>query len=309
MITTVTLNPAIDRMYYIDSLESNDVVRCNNYNINAGGKGLNVTKVLVKLQAEVQCFGFIGGSAGNFVTKELEKLGAVNKFTKIDRETRTCLSIMDTTGKQFELVESGPQIKADEIERFILTFNDINESKTLVMSGSLPKGLEDNFYRTLISKANQKGVKVVLDTSGNPLKEGIKENPFLIKPNIEELRKLLNRDFNTEDDLLKGTLDCLKLGAQNVALSLGGDGMIFSNQDASYRVKVSKVKVVSPVGSGDSTVAGLAYGINNELGIRETLALANACGASNATMAGIGQINFKQVQDLKEKIEVSKVRG
>lgn len=310
MITTITLNPAIDRRYFIETLDTSEVVRCNDYAFYAGGKGINVSKVLYQLGVPIQCKGFLGGETGIFIEEFLRKLGVDTSFTQIQGSTRSCLSIITKDGRQFEIVETGPVISNEEKEKFLSTFEErLIENSIIVLSGSLPKDLPTTFYKKLIERANKKRIKVILDTSGEALQHGLLAKPYLIKPNVEEMSKLLNKNFEGEEELLKGTVELLKLGAENVALSLGEKGMIFSSKDASYRVYIPTIKAKNSVGSGDSTVAGFAYALNKGMKIEDMLKTANACGMSNAMMVDIGCIDPQNLKNLMKDIKIIRIGG
>ncbi|WP_066497155.1 1-phosphofructokinase [Abyssisolibacter fermentans] len=308
MITTITLNVSIDRSYVLKNFDKNGVFRCEDYTIVPGGKGLNVSKVLKQLGADINCLGFVGGFSGEYVKEKLKVLGIRTNFTDIDEETRTCLGILLEDGSQAEILEKGPEIKQNELYNFMNVYKDtLKNTEVVVASGSIPKGLNNRIYYDLIMQAKKSNVKFILDSSSNTLIEGIKASPYLVKPNKEELEAITDIKIHSDEDIIKASNILIDMGAENVAVSLGEAGMIYVSKDCSYKVIVPQIEVSNPVGSGDSTVAGFAYGISNNYSIIDTLKLANTCGMSNAMQKETGKIDIEIISELVSKIKVHKI--
>jgi tagatose 6-phosphate kinase len=305
MIATITLNPSIDRRYNIKDFHKNGIYRCEDYSATPGGKGINVSRVINQLDVSPICLGFVGGFSGGFIKAQLKSLQIKTNFTEINDETRTCLGIIYEDGSQSEILEKGPRINKEEIKDFIKKFKIIlDRTKVMTASGSIPKGVNTDIYRYLIDLANGNGTKFILDSSNLSLIEGIKAFPYLIKPNREELEAITKIKINSDTDIIDACENLMDMGAENIAVSLGGDGMIFVGKEGRFKINIPRIKALNPVGSGDSTVAGFAVGILKNLGIQDTLKLANACGMSNAMEKETGKINIKMVNDLIEGIEV-----
>lgn len=308
MITTITLNPSVDRGYRLKEFKKNGVYRCVDYSLTPGGKGINVSRVLNQLKVKVMCLGFLGGFSGEFIKSQLEDLNICINFTKTNSETRTCIGIIEQDGSQLEILEQGPRINKDEIEDFIKKFESIlKQSKVIIASGSLPRGVNTDIYKYLINCSNQKDVKFILDSSKLSLIEGIKAGPYLIKPNKEELEAITKFKINTDLDIIKACEHLINMGAKNIAVSLGNNGMIFVGEEGKFKVSIPKIEVLNPVGSGDSTVAGFAVGLLKNLDIEDILKLANACGMSNAMEKETGKININVVNELIKNIKVHKI--
>ena len=308
MIGTITLNPSVDRRYHIEALEKNTVNRTDDYEASAGGKGINVARVLKMLGEEVAAFGFTGGETGFFIESELEKLSIKNRMSSIEGTTRTCLNIIDKNGDNIEVLETGPTISKEASEEFIKAFQkEIEDYSVFTLSGSLPKGLKEDIYADLIELAHKKGKKVILDTSGDRILKNLKAKPYLIKPNEEELADITGIALDSEEAIREAAQVLLDKGAQNVAISLGSDGMYFFGEEGSYKLTIPKIEVKNTVGSGDSSVAGFAYGLGNGLSIKECLKYANACGMSNAGQAGTGVINPEEVKEFIKEIKVEEI--
>ncbi|KAA0565745.1 1-phosphofructokinase [Bacillus sp. CH30_1T] len=304
MIATVTLNPAIDVRYTLSQFKMGEVNRVSTIDKSAGGKGLNVTRVLSQLGQKVTCTGFLGGKSGEWIENQLSHLEVHNSFVPIKGETRTCLAILSKEG-QTEILETGPFISSNELEIFDRTFSSILDTVDfVVVSGSLPEGVPTDFYRELTKKANQKGVRLLLDTSGPGLAAGIAGKPFLIKPNKEEFARLIGRTFGSTDDMLRHAQAICQKGIHYVLLSLGEEGAILVNGKRILRAKVPRVKAVNPVGSGDSMLAGFTYAYSHGFPIEEVLKWACACGMSNAIMENTGEVNLLDIRRFVKEIDV-----
>lgn len=305
MITVITFNPSIDRLYKVDKFEVGSVQRANFVNPTAGGKGLNVSKVLKKLGEDINCIGFLGGFNGEYIKSELNKLGIESKFTSINGETRICLNIIDENGLSTELLESGPEIREEEIYEFEKNLEKIlDNTSVLVASGSLSKGLPKEYYLKIGKICNERNIKFILDSSGDSLKMALESNPYLIKPNTDELEMLTNMKINNLDDVIKAANKLLLTGVENVCVSMGRDGMILLNENKLYIVEIPKIDVINTVGSGDSCIAGIALGTLKGYDFEDTLKLANACGMSNAMHLSTGDIDLEHIKNLINKIKV-----
>ena len=205
MILTVTLNPSIDISYPLDELTLDTVNRVSEVKKTAGGKGLNVTRVLSEIGDNVTATGFIGGKLGDFLTSRLDQNGIQHRFFPIHGETRNCIAILHE-GLQTEVLEAGPMIDRDEADGFLNHFRYLCPSyEVITISGSLPAGLESDYYQKVIGLANSQGKKVVLDCSGKALEAVLTgdDKPFVIKPNTEELSQLVGREVSDDVEELK----------------------------------------------------------------------------------------------------------
>lgn len=308
MITTITFNPSIDRMYKVNSMNIGEVQRVVSANSTAGGKGINVTKVCKILREEPLAMGFLGGYNGEFIKEELRKLDIKNKFTKIKQETRNCLNIITDDKVSTEFLEKGPIIESHDLEKFE---NDIKEvikdTKILVASGSYCQNVPLDYYEKIGNLCRENNVKFILDTSGEPLKVALKSKPYLIKPNIDEIKQLLDIDVESMDEIICAGKELIKMGAENVCISLGKDGMVYLNESEIYEVKVPKIEAVNTVGSGDSTIAGFSVGILRGYEVEELLKLSNACGISNALNIETGFVNLEEIEKYKDLVKVKKL--
>lgn len=310
MILTITLNPSVDIAYQLDTFHLDTVNRVEKVQKTAGGKGLNVTRVLKQIGEDVVATGFIGGEIGSYVKKQLTRNAIKNSFVEIGSETRNCIAVLHD-GKQTEILEQGPTIQEHEALNFIEHLEIIlNNVDVVVISGSLPKGLASNYYVKIIELCKKCGVAVVLDCSGEALKNVLEsqQKPTVIKPNTEELSQLIGKEVTDDIQELKSVLsDQLFQGIDWIVVSLGAQGAFAKHNDKFYRVRIPKIKVVNPVGSGDSTVAGIAAGLVHALPEAELLKNANVLGMLNAQEEQTGYVNLENAESLYSQIEVEEV--
>lgn len=294
MITTVTLNASIDKAYHMDKkIENGTVMRVASCNNTAGGKGLNVARVATLCGEDVKTTGFCGGFNGKYLESLLEKDGLANAFVHVEQETRCCLNILDKKYGSTEYLEPGCAISKEEEAEFFKVFEKLaEESNVITLSGSLPKGVEADIYARLITKAKEQGVKVILDSSGESLKEGIKACPTLVKPNKDEIEMLFGIKIHGMEDVLTYAKKIYDTGIPYVAISLGGEGALLICKDGTYHGKPPKLDVVNTVGCGDSMVAAFAVALEENLTPQEALKKAIAVASANAMTPETG--NFKQ---------------
>ncbi|MFI3161736.1 tagatose-6-phosphate kinase [Streptococcus suis] len=310
MILTITLNPSVDIAYQLDTFHLDTVNRVEKVQKTAGGKGLNVTRVLKQIGEDVVATGFIGGEIGSYVKKQLTRNDIKNSFVEIESETRNCIAVLHD-GKQTEILEQGPTIQEHEAMNFIEHLEIIlNNVDVVVISGSLPKGLASNYYVEIVELCKKRGVAVVLDCSGEALKNVLEsqQKPTVIKPNTEELSQLIGKEVTDDIQELKSVLSGqLFQGIDWIVVSLGAQGAFAKHNDKFYRVRIPKIKVVNPVGSGDSTVAGIAASLVHALPDTELLKKANVLGMLNAQEEQTGYVNLENAESLYSQIEVEEV--
>lgn len=310
MILTITLNPSVDISYRVDKLNIDGVSRSLATEKVAGGKTLNVSKVLKELGQEVTATGFCGGYLGEFIKCEIEKLGIKENFYQIEGQTRNCIAILHEN-KQTEVLESGPEIGREESRGFLDSLDAlIEDSNIVVMSGSLPKGLEKDYYTEIVKRVKAKGKKAIVDTSGESLKKVVEADvkPDFIKPNVDEISQLLGREIGSDEASLKKVLSSGNLGQiENILVSLGADGAVAKLRGNFYKLDIPNIHVVSPVGSGDSTVAGLAYGLEKNLGDEDLLKSAMTCGILNTMELKTGHINIENFDQYFEQVKVRRI--
>ncbi len=311
-ILAITMNPSVDISYPLAHLKIDTVNRVTNVTKTAGGKGLNVARVVHQLKEPVSTSGVLGGTIGDYISHQLAAVGLQEQFLRIPQESRNCIAILHDDGQQTEILEAGPTLTARQQEEFMEHFGKLLDEVSLVtISGSLPQGFSIDLYEQMIKSAAQKDVQVILDSSGESLKVGIsgEKKPLLIKPNQEEIAQLVGHELpelgDVEDALLNE--DIFK-DLKWVVVSLGKDGALTKVGQVIYRVAIPKIKVVNPVGSGDSTVAGLAVGINRNESIPDTLKTAMTAGMLNTMEKETGHIDPALFDEYFSKVTVEKLK-
>lgn len=309
-ILTITMNPSVDIAYQLDNFNLDTVNRVAEVNKTAGGKGLNVTRVLSQLGDNVKASGLLGGKIGEFIEEELNKNKVGNDFYKISGDTRNCIAVLHD-GNQTEILESGPTISEEEAQNFLTHYEKlVKEADLVAISGSLPKGISKDYYVKMVEISTKNNKKTILDCSGESLIATLKaENkPYVIKPNTDELSEIFGVKVTDDIEELKGLLSNeLFTGVEWVIVSLGANGAFAKHGDKFYKVNIPKIEVVNPVGSGDSTVAGIASALVHEVSDEDLLKKANVLGMLNAQEKQTGFVNLNNYQKLFEKIEVIEV--
>ncbi|MBT2733072.1 hexose kinase [Carnobacterium sp. ISL-102] len=309
MILTVTMNPSVDISYSIKELKLDDINRVSQVSKTAGGKGLNVTRVVHELGGPVKATGIVGGHLGNQLKEQLDSAGIEHDFYPISQEIRNSIAILHNGNNQTEILETGPTMTKAEIAGLLAAFQRLlSKTKLLTISGSLAKGLSTDFYAQLIMIAKEKGIDTLLDTSGEALKEALigNEKPKLIKPNLTEINDLLQLKLDSKQpEKLKQALNHpLFEGVEWIVVTLGGNGAIVKHDNLFYRAMIPKIDVINPVGSGDATIAGLAYALSRYESDEEIIKTGMTTGMLNALESVTGHINTEHFQTLYSQITV-----
>lgn len=306
MITTVTLNVAIDKAYVIGDLIKGEVMRVQKCTNTPGGKGLNVAKIAKLCNEDVLATGFVGGHAGAYVEEMLAEQNVPSDFVHTKNETRSCINILADDGSSTEFLEPGAEVNAEEINEFMEKFSKIIEkSDVITISGSVPKGVGTDIYRKMIEEAKKQNTPILLDTSGKLLEEGIKANPTMIKPNSDEIQALLGVSIDNRAKLIESGKKLQRDGIQYVVISLGSDGALVITSDHVYHGKPAKIKPVNTVGCGDSMVAAFAVGIKRGYSVEEMLKFAVSVSSANALTMATGHFEEEDRIKLYEGAEVT----
>ncbi|MFQ6671720.1 MAG: 1-phosphofructokinase [Candidatus Tectimicrobiota bacterium] len=309
MIYTVTLNPALDRTLEVEHLHWDEVNRVTREVRYAGGKGIDVSRALKELGWKSVALGFIGGYDGHEVAGRLGEEGVICRFTPITNETRTNIIVHDRSqGGVTALNAQGPEIAPHELASFLQHLDYLFPPPTyLVCSGSIPPGVPTDIYRRLIDWARPRGVKVVLDADGAALREGIAAAPFAIKPNRRELSRLIGKEVSTVQEAAASVRELYNGGIEVVLVSLGPDGMVGLSAEGAYHAMPPRVEVSSPVGAGDSAVAGFLAAQLQGYGLAEALRLATAAGTAAVLTSGTELCRRDDVERLERQVSVTPI--
>ena len=310
MIATVTLNPSLDKTITVDRLVLDEANRWTSLRRDAGGKGINVSRVLYELRCDTIAYGFSGGLDGEVFERLLTKQGVPFDFTHIDGEIRSNLIITNMeTRRQTRIDAPGPHISKEELDGLIEKLHSIKPKPDfLVFAGSVPPGVPKTIYHQLISMAKQNGIKTVLDCDGEWLEEGIKAVPHIIKPNVHEAEQLLGTKLTGEASIVKAVGQLLSRGIEIVVVSRGKDGLIVSDGREIIKVTSPPVEVSSTVGAGDSAIAGLLLKLSKGESLEEAARLAVAAGTATALTPGTELCHREDVEKLLPQVEVQVIK-
>ena len=287
MIYTVTLNPSIDYVVRLESLVTGITNRTTSEEYYFGGKGINVSCVLAELDLESTAFGFVAGFTGDAIEKGIRNDKIITDFIKLEKGISR-INIKIKAGEETEINCQGPHIEESELERLLNKVDRINDGDTIVIAGNVPNTMPDDVYERILERIKDKKVRIVVDATKKLLLNSLKYKPFLIKPNRQELSEIFETEISTESDIEKYAKELQKMGAQNVLISLGGDGaMLIDEFGQKHKQGVLKEKVINTVGSGDSMVAGFIAGYEKEHSYPYALKLGSACGNATAFLSGL----------------------
>lgn len=306
MITTVTMNASIDKAYYISgNLTPATVMRVDRYFNSAGGKGLNVARVITLCGGSAKATGIVGGHNGDYLLELLNQDGIAHDFFRVRGETRSCINILAEDKSSTEFLEPGFEVSGQEQAEFLEFFSKVvDEGSIVTISGSVPKGFPADIYARLIHIAKGAGKTVLLDSSGDYLKEALKAKPDFVKPNRDELEALFGSPVTSLEEAVAGGKKIQAMGIRYVVISLGADGAMLICEEGCFHGRPPRLEAVNTVGCGDSMVAAFAAALEMGKSSRDCLAYAVAVSAANALSTRTGY--FEQ-EDLKTLLDESSV--
>lgn len=303
MIYTVTLNPSIDFIVRLDSLALGSVNRMTSDDKFAGGKGINVSRILKRLDIENTATGFIGGFTGRFVKDGLVDEGIATKFVEVSEDTR--INVKVKAGEETEINGAGPHISTEKLEELEAILASLSSEDTVVFAGSAPSSLGNQVYNTLIPIAKKAGAEVVCDFEGQTLLDALNYQPLLVKPNNHELADIFGVELNGLADIEKYAREILAKGAKNVIISMAGDGALLVTPEVAYFAKPIKGIVKNSVGAGDSMVAGFTGEYVKSGDPIEALKWGVACGTATTFSDDLATAEF--IKKTYQKVEVEKI--
>lgn len=316
MIVTITMNPSLDLNYITDKFNTGEHNRVPSPVKSIGGKGINAGRTASLLGSQIALFGFLGGDWGSYVRKTLETENLFDlKMIEVDEETRSAITIMHDKGTHTEIVEQGPYIPDEKILELLeqlKIFYDQNNVNVISINGSV-NNPNDSIYIKMIEYIKNhisKDIPIIMDISGDKLDNLLSQHKYLpdfIKPNIHEYSELINKPIYTKKELIKN-LDFERFnGIKHIVISCGSEGAIAKIDNNIYDIDIPKIDIVSTTGSGDSSVGGFAYGVDNNLDIIDCLKYSMACGMSNAQFASTGMIDIENVSKFYKQLYIKKI--
>jgi 1-phosphofructokinase family hexose kinase len=309
MIYTLTPNPAVDRELTVPTMEFDSVLRATESRIDFGGKGFNVSRLLKGMDASSVAVGFLAGSAGELLQNGLRSLGIGTDFVWVEGETRTNVSIVTQSHDHYIKVnEKGPLVNFAKQQELLDKIDLLaKHGEWWVLSGSTPPGVADDFYARVVSVLNKHGAHAVLDTTGESLRIGCGEKPFLVKPNAEEIRALTGLPVNTPAEIATAAAELRKMGAQNVVVSMGKDGALLHIAEETWLTHSPKIQEKNPIGAGDSMVGGLVWALSQGISLKEALGWGVASGAATASLSGTEVGTRPLIEELFKQVRFEKL--
>lgn len=316
MIISLTLNPSIDYLYQTDSFHIGKLNRMKSPKRMVGGKGINAGRTASILGSKVWSTGIIAGITGDLISSLLKKEKFKKDFIGIDGESRNAITIMHDEGIQTEIVEEGPYIDSVIEKKIIkkIIKKDKNDSsvKIICLCGSV-NSKNDKLYHDLLIKLKNEiknDVKILVDISGkqliNMLQSEVK--PYFIKPNIHEFSQALGIKIHTKNEIVQNLKSSILFdGIPLIIISCGEEGAIAKFKNNIYDLEIPKIKLVNPTGSGDATVGGVAYALDQKMSVENILKYGMASGVANAMEEGVGVVNRENVKNIKEQIKINLV--
>ena len=313
MIHTLTLNPAIDRILYLNHFEKNVTNRIRETLDTIGGKGTHVSINLKLLGQDNTAFGICHGQNGLRVINMLKEYGIHVQFqhyTDSSRETRTNYLLIEDTTDCTIAAESGVRLEEAELSDLLEMMGQvICPGDYLIFSGDASNSPDPSIYNRILHTFKDRDLRIFLDTSGKSLKEFIQEAPYMIKPNLDELSTLAGYAVpNNDDSIIKAIRSLDPYGVEVIAVSLGGDGSIVKTADGFYRVHPPKVDVHNTIGCGDCFLAGFVYGTANGYGTEDILRIATAVSAATAESNISVGYNLSRALELKSMVTIEKIK-
>lgn len=304
-VVTVTLNPALDLTGHLQTLTKGSVNQVQHCALEPAGKGVNVAKVLAELGAEVTATGFLGVENEDAFCQLFERINVSDKFIRVQGATRINVKLVEASRQVSDINFPGVSVTAAAIAEFeTMLFNLSVDHDLFVIAGSLPIGVTPERCANWITTLQQAGKKVLFDSSNAALSAGIAVQPWLIKPNDEELEHWAKEASVENKTLVEIAEQLANTGITNVVVSLGKEGVMWLNQEGWLQAKPPTMDIVSTVGAGDTLVAGLCWGQLNKWDKKQTLSFATGLSALAVTQVGVGVKDINEVITMSERVTI-----
>lgn len=287
MVYTVTFNPAIDYVVYLDNIEMGSINRAGCEEIMFGGKGINVSAILWNLEIENIALGFTAGFIGEAIEQILADNGIKTDFIRL-KEGNSRINVKIKSGKETEINGSGPNVSEEALGTLMKKLDKLKRGDYLVLAGSIPKSMPSDVYEKIMKRLQNRGIMFVVDATGDLLLNVLKYKPFLVKPNNIELGEMFGVQLETEEGITEYARRLCSMGAENVIVSMAENGSILVNSKGEFiRMGVAKGKVINSVGAGDSMVAGFIAGYIDTGDYNYAMRLGTASGGATAFSEGL----------------------
>lgn len=300
MIYTLTLNPSVDYIVEVEDFQLGSLNRTMNETKFPGGKGINVSRVLNEFGIKSRALGFNGGFTGTYIDDYLRHDEIETDFVKVNEDSR--INIKLKNGQETEINAKGPKITNMDFSLLKEKIHPLTNGDMLVLAGSIPSSLPETAYEELVKICRENEAEFVVDAEGDLLKKVLPYHPFLIKPNHHELSELFSTSISSCEETIPFAKKLIEMGAQNVIVSLAGDGAVFVNRNMALIADVPKGKVKNSVGAGDSMVAGFLAEFQKTENFTEAFRFSVASGS--ATAFSLGLCTNKEVNELLPRVHI-----
>ena len=309
MITSISLNPSIDRTLTVENFTAGGLNRVLLKSDVAAGKGINVALAVSAIGLDSECIGFMYRESAPLFERRLMLNSTQYDFVWCEGSARTNIKVFDrAVGVVTELNESGTTIDGESISQMTdLVVRHAENSDYLIMSGSMPPGCPQDYYRTLINAVEGLGCRCVLDADGDRLKYGLEARPFMIKPNRFELEAMTGCSLDSIQDIRDAARRYIGMGVEVVAVSLGADGALIATSDETLYAPRMNIEVKSTVGAGDSMVAGLVAGFMADNDLHEAFRKGVACASARCMTEGYRAVDKTVYKAFLDMVHIERV--
>ncbi|WP_266160534.1 1-phosphofructokinase family hexose kinase [Dyella silvatica] len=308
MIAVAGFNTAIDRFIRLDALRPGEVSRALGEQVYPGGKGLHVAQTIAALGERVQLVGLIDAAHRNLIARRMSERGVLFHGVEITDSIRNCLALQDANGQITEILGQGPLLSQAQQAALLLDFRrSVDESELVVLSGSLPRGFPPTTYAKLVTQVHGVGKRCLVDASGMAMQNALQSQPFLIKPNRDEIAELLGHPVDDVAAAVGAAAQLQRRGVAMPVVSMGALGAVAADADGYWHAELTLDEVRNSVGSGDCLLAGIAVGIKRGMSLEQTLRLGVACGAATALAEETGFVERRTVEALLPRVRVQRL--
>jgi tagatose 6-phosphate kinase len=308
MITTVTLNPMLDKTVYVGAIQKGKIQRASKVEMLVGGKGINVSRQLSLLGCDTLATGFIGGEVGTLIERLLNEEGIANSFIHIAGMTREGVTYREDNGTVTAVFEPPHHVSHEEALRLVdLVQSMIGRSDWVICSGSSPCPEADDVYAEIISSARRQSINTVLDSYGTACRGAAATGPTILKMNKEEFEQTFGTTIANDADFGRVLTDALRKGISCLIITDGPHAVYAGTKESSWKLIPPRIMATNPTGSGDCMVAGILYGYTRGLDFRKAMALGAAAGAANAQRWEVAASSWEEISALESRVTIEPI--
>jgi 1-phosphofructokinase family hexose kinase len=308
VITVIGFNTAIDRFIRLDTLRPGEVSRALDEQAYPGGKGLHVAQTIAALGERVQLVGLVDAAHRNMIGRQMCERGVLFHGIEIADNLRTCIALQDASGQITEILGQGPLLDSAQQEALLRAFRrGVDDSDLVVLSGSLPRGFPPTTYAELATYVRDAGKRCLVDAGGELLQHAVQAQPFLVKPNRDEISELLGRPIGDLAAAVDAVHELRIRGVAMPVVTMGALGAVAADANGVWHAAIELAQIRNTVGSGDCLLAGMTVGMTRNMNLEETLRLGVACGAANAQGQETGFVERRAVEALRSQVRVHRL--